>query len=86
MTFAGIWHQSLPSSVYSNNLPKDLRPSCLGTTFFSHNFLVKSFTVFVTDFEEIFWEKSKRDYRKWVFRIILHPIALYEVNRSCTTS
>ena len=31
-------------------------------------------------------EKSKCDSRKWIFRLIFHPIALYEVNRSCTTS
>jgi len=38
---------------------------------------VKSSTVFVTDFIEIFWKKLKRDSRKWIFRLILHPIALY---------
>jgi len=42
--------------------------------------------VFVTDFAEVFWEKTKRDSGKWIFRFILHPIALYEVNRSCTAS
>jgi len=36
---------------------------------------MKSFTVFVTDFAKIFWEKSKCDSRKWIFRLILHPIA-----------
>jgi len=42
--------------------------------------------VFVTDLAEIFWEKSECDARECIFRLILHPIALYEVNRSCTTS
>ena len=31
-------------------------------------------------------KKSKCDSRKWIFRLILHHIALYEVNRSWTTS
>ena len=48
--------------------------------FHSHNVFVKSITVFVNDFAEIFWKKSKCDSRMWIFRIILHPIALYEVN------
>ena len=62
-------------------------PLALIPLFHSHNILVKSFTVFVIDLAEIFWEKkSKCDSRKWIFRIILHPISLYEVNRSCITS
>ena len=32
-------------------------PLALAPLFHSHNILVKSFTVFVTDFAEIFWEK-----------------------------
>ena len=31
-------------------------------------------------------KKSKWDSKRWIFRLILHPIALYVVNRSCTTS
>ena len=43
--------------------------------------------MFVTGFAEIFWEKkSKWDSKKWIYRLILHPIALYEVNRSRTTT
>jgi len=55
--------------------------------FNSHNILVKSFTIVVTDFAEIFREKKfKCDSRKWIFSLILHPIALYEVDGSCTRS
>jgi len=57
MTFAGIWCQVHSSSVSSNSLPTYLGPFALVLFFHRHNVLVKSFTVFVTDFAEIFWEK-----------------------------
>ena len=55
MTFAGFWRQVHASSVSSNSLPTYFRFTCL---FHSHNVLVKSFTVFVIDFAEIFWGKN----------------------------
>ena len=83
----GNWLQVHPSSVSSNSLPTYLSPLALVLFFHSQNILVKSFTVFVTDFAEIFWEKkSKWGPKKWIFRLILHAIALYKVNRTCTTS
>ena len=57
MIFAGIWRQVHPSSVSSNILPTYLRSTYLGTAFQGNNVLVKSFTVLVTHFAEIFWEK-----------------------------
>jgi len=82
MTFAAIWRQVHHSSVSSNSLPKNVRPLAFVPLFHSCNVLVNSFTVFVTDFAEIFWKKFKFDYRKWIFRLILCPIALYEVKSS----
>ena len=61
-------------------------PLALVALFRSHNVLVKYFTLFVTDFAEVFSEKSECDHRKWIFILILHPIALCEVNSSWTTS
>ena len=56
--------------------PLDLIP-----LFHSQNILVKSSTVFVTDFVEILWKKkSKWLSKKWIFRLILHPITLCEVD------
>jgi len=57
MIFAGIWRQVHPSSLSSNSLPTYLRFTCLVPLFHSHNVWVKYFTVFVTDFAEIFWER-----------------------------
>ena len=54
MIFVGFWRQVHSFSVYSNSLPKYFRPTCL---FHSHNILVKSFTVFATNFAKFFWEK-----------------------------
>jgi len=36
-------------------------PLAMVPLFHNHNVLMKSFTVFITDFTEIFWEKSKWD-------------------------
>ena len=74
MNFAGNWLQVHPSSVSSNSLPTDLSSTCLGTAFHSQNVLMKSFTVFVTDFAELFWEKKFTWYsKKWIFRLIKYP-------------
>ena len=57
MIFAGIWSQVHPSLEYSNSLPTHLRSLVLVLLFRSHNVLLKSFIIFVTDFAEVFWEK-----------------------------
>jgi len=86
MTFAGNWLQVHRSSVSINSLSAYLRSTCLVPFFHSPNVLVKYFTMFVTDFAEIFWEKIDVGLQKVDFRLILHPIALYKVNRSYTKS
>jgi len=57
LTCRGVWHLPLFGVRSSNGLPTYLRATCLGTAFHSHYILVKSFTMFFTDFAEIFWEK-----------------------------
>ena len=68
MTFVGNWLQVHPSWVSSNSLPTYLRSSCLGIIFHSQNVFVKSFTVFVTDFTEIFWKNIQVRRQKVDFR------------------
>ena len=43
--------------------------------FHSHNVLVKSFTVLSLTLPRFSGKKSKCDSRKWIFRLILHPVA-----------
>jgi hypothetical protein len=89
MTFASIWHEVHSSSVSSNSLP----------TYFEVHLPWYRFSIAVMSWWNLSLclsltspgfsgEKSKFKCvsRKWVFRFISHPIALYEVNRSCTTS
>ena len=64
MTFAGIWSQVHPSLESSNSLPTHLTSLVLVLLFRSHNFLLKSFITFVTDFAEVFWEKIQVWLRK----------------------
>jgi len=58
MTFSGIWRQLQYSLLSSNILPTYVTLLALVLLFHGHNVLVKSFTVFITDFAEIFWEKN----------------------------
>jgi hypothetical protein len=61
-------------------------PRALVLLFNSHNVLVKSLTYSSLTSPRFSGKKSKCDPRKWIFILILHPIAVYEVNRYCPTS
>ena len=68
MTFADNWLQVHLSSMSSNSLLTYLRSLALVPLFQSQNILVKSFTVFVTDVAEIFWEKIQVGLQKVDFQ------------------
>jgi hypothetical protein len=50
-------------------------PLALVPLFLSHNVLVKPFTLLSLTLPRFSGKKSKWDSRKWIFRLILHPIA-----------